>query len=29
MFEHAPDNCFFDTKWRDYLGSNHEYWGTY
>ena len=23
------DNCFFDTAWREYLGDEFMYWGTY
>lgn len=29
MFKDAPKNCYFDEKWRQYLGENHEYWGTF
>lgn len=28
MFRDAPDNCFFDTKWRDYLPVAN-FWGTF
>lgn len=29
MFNEAPDNCYFDTIWRDYLPSHFKYWGTF
>lgn len=29
MFKDAPKNCYFDEEWRQYLGENHEYWGTF
>jgi len=35
MFQEAPDNCFFDTAWADFLtpttaaGLDRKYWGTY
>lgn len=29
MFEDAPINCHFDIKWRKYLGTKKEYWGTF
>jgi hypothetical protein len=29
FFSLAPENCFFDTKWRDYLPPNRDYWGTF
>lgn len=31
MFEDAPSNCYFDTKWQDYLDTRHSknYWGTF
>ena len=28
MFLGSPDNCYFDTEWRQYLGSGYNYWGT-
>jgi surfactin synthase thioesterase subunit len=27
LFQAAPDNCYFDTKWRTYL-PHHAFWGT-
>lgn len=27
MFQDAPDNCYFDTAWRKWLGERN-YWGT-
>ena len=29
MFDTAPFNCRFDTKWQPWLGAAVEYWGTY
>jgi hypothetical protein len=29
LFENAPRNCFFDTKWEPYLGDRFYYWGTF
>lgn len=29
MFTASPKNCFFDIKWRNYLGTTKEYWGTF
>lgn len=29
MFEEAPLNCYFDTLWEEWLGTNHNYWGTF
>lgn len=29
MFIDAPDNCYFDTAWTEYLGDKKHYWGTY
>lgn len=29
MFKYAPDNCLFDTKWKDILGDEYRYWGSY
>lgn len=29
LFKKASKNCTFDTKWRNILGTNKEYWGTY
>lgn len=29
LFVRAPLNCHFDTKWREYLPSLTNYWGTY
>lgn len=29
MFIDAPSNCYFDTEWENYLGSSHNYWGTF
>lgn len=28
MFKNAPDNCWFDTNWKPWLGEV-KYWGTY
>jgi len=28
LFENAPDNCYFDLKWRPYLPTK-KFWGTY
>lgn len=27
MFKRAPENCYFDTKWKPYLGDQFKYWG--
>ncbi|WP_244832353.1 hypothetical protein [Caballeronia sp. TF1N1] len=29
LFFGVPENCFFDEKWRQYLGDHHTYWGTF
>lgn len=29
LFLDAPKNCYFDTLWEQYLGSNFKYWGTF
>lgn len=29
MFKDAPDNCEFDSAWKEYLGEDRTYWGTY
>jgi hypothetical protein len=29
LFVNAPDNCLFDTLWRDFLPRKAQYWGTY
>ena len=29
LFLDAPKNCFFDVKWKPYLGDEYEYWGTF
>lgn len=29
MFESAPKNCYFDSKWAKYMRANVSYWGTY
>lgn len=29
MFVDAPENCFFDIKWKQWLGEEREYWGTF
>jgi len=29
LFEAAPDNCYFDTEWKDILGDRFQYWGTF
>lgn len=28
LFSDSPKNCYFDTKWKIYLGNDFEYWGT-
>jgi hypothetical protein len=28
MFQGAPANCYFDEKWKPWLGDTVEYWGT-
>lgn len=29
LFIDAPDNCLFDTKWRQYLNQGTKFWGSY
>ena len=29
MFTGAPDNCWFDTLWKPFLGDSRKYWGTW
>lgn len=29
LFENAPSNCLFDTKWRKFLPKNKQFWGTF
>lgn len=29
MFKDAPANCYFDTKWKTFLGNTANYWGTF
>lgn len=29
MFEGAPSNCYFDSKWEKYMPRGTKYWGTY
>lgn len=29
LFLRAPNNCLFDTKWRQYLNQGTKFWGTY
>lgn len=29
LFVEAPKNCWFDTAWRPYLGSNANFWGSF
>lgn len=29
MFRGAPENCYFDTAWKDILGNQCNYWGTF
>lgn len=29
MFHNAPDNCYFDSKWKDFLKPGQEFWGTF
>lgn len=28
MFKMAPSNCWFDSKWKPWLGEDRTYWGT-
>ena len=28
MFEYAPENCFFDRMWKNYLPSTAKFWGS-
>lgn len=29
LFEDAPDNCLFDEEWREILGDERRYWGSF
>lgn len=29
LFKEAPDNCFFDTEWKDLLPDTSRFWGTF
>lgn len=29
LFKGAPENCYFDTVWKEWLGNSVKYWGTY
>jgi hypothetical protein len=29
LFAEASSNCFFDTKWKPFLGEEKNYWGTF
>ncbi len=29
MFKAASANCYFDTKWKEFLPADFEYWGTF
>jgi len=29
MFRGAPTNCYFDSKWKPWLGESKKYWGTF
>lgn len=29
MFYNAPDNCFFDLAWKEFLRDKAKFWGTY
>lgn len=29
LFALAPDNCYFDSAWKPWLGEERNYWGTY
>lgn len=29
MFDGAPENCMFDTKWEPWLGETVHYWGSF
>lgn len=28
MFTHAPENCWFDEAWKDYLDDSAKFWGS-
>lgn len=28
-FQDAPSNCYFDERWKPFLGEDKKYWGTY
>jgi len=27
--ENVPDNLYFDLKWKEFMGDNYRYWGTF
>lgn len=29
LFKNAPSNCYFDTQWKEILGNDRNYWGTF
>lgn len=29
LFQGAPENCYFDEKWKKFLGDKYRYWGTF
>lgn len=29
LFKDATTNCFFDTQWKEFLGNDKHYWGTF
>lgn len=29
MFDFAPSNCFFDSKWKELMPEGHNFWGTF
>lgn len=29
LFKDAPDNCYFDTEWKEYLKPDAKYWGSF
>lgn len=29
LFRNSPQNCYFDTAWKEFLGDSVRYWGTF
>jgi len=29
MFEMSPENCWFDSQWKNFLGPHAKFWGTF